>query len=49
MSPDTLIYFAIAVFALMIVGLALTYLEFRKLSPKKQQTNIPTDRSVQEH
>lgn len=37
MNPENLIYFAVAVFTLMIVGLVLTILEFRKGSLDKHK------------
>ncbi len=37
MNPENLIYFAVAVFTLMIVGLVLTILEFRKSSADKHR------------
>lgn len=36
MSPENLIYFALAVFVLMLIGLGLTILEFRKGQVQQQ-------------
>jgi hypothetical protein len=37
MSPEFLLTIAIIVFALMSLGLVLTYLEFNRGAPKKQE------------
>ena len=37
MIAENMIYFAIAVFILLIIGLGLTYLEFRYGNPRRQQ------------
>ncbi len=37
MSTGTILYFAIGVFTLMVIGIVLTGLEFRKMT--KQATN----------
>ena len=37
MIADNMIYFAIFVFVMMIIGLVLTVLEFRYGNPKRQQ------------
>ena len=37
MIVDNLLYFAIFVFIMLVIGLALTVLEFRHGAPKKQQ------------
>lgn len=42
MSPETLIYFAAAVFVLMLIGLVLTVIEFRQ-GPVQQQADEELD------
>jgi len=37
MIADNMIYFAIFVFVMMVIGLVLTVLEFRYGNPKRQQ------------
>ena len=37
MIAENMIYFAIGVFVLMVIGLVLTYVEFRYGNPRKQQ------------
>lgn len=42
MSPEILIYFALAVFVLMLIGLVLTIVEFRQ-GPVQQQAEQKLD------
>ncbi len=37
MIADNIIYFAVFIFVMMIIGLVLTVLEFRHGQPKRQQ------------
>ena len=36
MSPEKLVYVAVVVFVLMLIGLALTVIDFRRGAPKQQ-------------
>ncbi len=46
MSSETLLYFAIAVFSLLVLGLFLTYREFSEGEPSKQaERNYIEDKS----
>jgi len=46
MITDNIIYFAVFVFVLMIIGLALTILEFRYGQPKQQQLKAEKNRQA---